>query len=188
VEVHCIGYKNQILLSFNDLQNWIEKFCDGNNTNDCGFDYGSNTKLDRLPDPTNALTGFRLSYPDGRQEMFNYVVDFATSNKWAFRTEEKNPAGQANRYSYALAGDVIQLNQVIDADGHATALHYYSGNTNLIREMVDPFGHTNRFGHDAGGRLTNIVDAAGLSSSVIYRNFHHILKGKSCFQPLFSRA
>ena len=48
-------------------------------------DYYTGTRLERLPNPTGALTGFRLLMPDGRREYYTNLVDFASGQKWAFR-------------------------------------------------------------------------------------------------------
>ena len=141
---------------------------DGNDTNDRLYDSSSATRLERLPNATSTLTGFRLTYPDGRQDYFTNLVDFATSNKWAFRTSEQDPQGHANLYRYTMAGDVVRLTSVVDADGHTNSINYYDASTSLIKEIVDPFNRTNRFRQNASGCLTNITDIGGLSVSVAY--------------------
>ena len=143
---------------------------DGNPYNDHVFDYGSNTRLERLPDATSTLAGFRLTYPNGREDYYTNLVDFSSGTKWAFRATEGDGHGHCNRYTYTNAGDVVRLTAVVDADGHATAVNYYNAATNLIKEIVDLFNRTNRFGHTPGGCLTNITDMGGLSVAVAYNS------------------
>ena len=132
-----------------------------------GFDRDSRTRLERL---SNAYInpGYRLKYPDGRQDYFTNLVTFANGQKLAFRTAQVDPQGHAILYQYSPAGDVLRLTSVTDADGRVTTVNYYDTTTNLIKEIVDPFGRTNRYQHTPSGSLTSIIDMAGLSSAVTY--------------------
>ena len=133
-------------------------------------DYLTNTRL--TGDTTN---GFTLSYPDGSSEVFGFVV---TSDSGAFRkaflTERATPQGQKLRFGYqpyAPSNPVIRLQSVTDADGHTNFVYYNATNsysTNLISQVVDPFGRSCWLAYDSLGRLTNITDAAGISSSFAY--------------------
>ena len=149
------GTRNYIFMSSSGLEDWR------------GFDYDSRTRAELLPYLPDG-PGYRITYPDGRQDYFTNVVVFADGKRLAFRTLEADPQGHALVYRYQRVGDVVQLISVIDADGHTNAVNYYDTTTNLIKEIVDPSGHTNRYQHASGGSLTNITDMAGLSSAVTY--------------------
>ena len=134
-------------------------------------DYQTNTRL--TGDTTN---GFTLLHPDGSREVFGFMVtNTAGVFLNAYLTERWDAQAQKMRLHYASytpgALPVIRLQNVVDGDGRTNLIFYTATNgfsTNLISQVVDPFGRTNSLAYDSSGRLTNITDVAGLSSSFIY--------------------
>ena len=149
----------------------VVHFPDGLQTTFFGtYEYLSDTQL---TGSTNA--GFTLTYPDGSQIVYGLVVTNGSGSfVAAFMSEELNAQGQKttfNYYAYTPADlPVIRLQNVVDGDGR-TNLIYYGTNiigTNLISQVVDPFGRTNSLAYDATGNLTNIIDVIGNASFLAY--------------------
>jgi RHS repeat-associated protein len=133
-------------------------------------DYLTNTRL--TGDTTN---GFTLAYPDGSQNVYGFVVtNDAGVFQDAFLTEQWNSQGQKTRFNYAgynPTNPVVRLQNIVDGDGRTNVVYYVTSNsfsTNLISQVVDPFGRTNTLQYDSYGELTNITDVAGNSSSFSY--------------------
>ncbi len=133
-------------------------------------DYVSNA---RLTGDTNS--GFVLEYPDGSEDVFGFMVtNSAGAFQRAFMTQRLNPSGQRtvlNYYGYDNAKPVIRLASIVDGDGQVTSIYYSTTNsysTNLISEVVDPFGRSAELSYDTNGHLTAISDAMGLPSSITY--------------------
>lgn len=135
------------------------------------IDYVTGTHL--TGDTTN---GFTLEYPNGSQDVYGFVVTSAGGRfQNAFLTERRNPQGQRtllHYYGYTPSSSpVIRLKEVVDGDGRTNRIYYVTSNgysTNLISQVVDPFGRTNTLAYDNTGHLTNITDVAGLSSALTY--------------------
>jgi YD repeat-containing protein len=125
----------------------------------------------------NTTNGFTVLYPDGRQDVYGFVV---TNHNGAFlgayMTARLNPQGQQTQltyYEYNAIYPIIKLQYVIDGDGRTTTNYYATNNafsTNLISQITDPFGRSVFLGYDSSGHLTNITDVGGISSSFLYDN------------------
>jgi RHS repeat-associated protein len=123
----------------------------------------------------NTTSGFTVSYPDGSQDVYGFVVTNSGGGFLnAFLTARLTPQAQKTQltyYNYNPANPVIQLQYVIDGDGHTNVIHYATNNaysTNLISQVTDPFGHSVSLAYDSLGHLTNITDVGGISSSFLY--------------------
>lgn len=133
-------------------------------------DYLTNTRL--TGDTTN---GFTLSYPDGGQDVYGFVV---TNNSGvfqeAFLTQHGNAQAQKTQliyFGYNPTNPVVRLRYVIDGDGRTNSISYVTNNlasTNLISKVTDPFLRTVSLAYNTNGCLTNITDVAGISSSFTY--------------------
>jgi YD repeat-containing protein len=136
------------------------------------------TNVDYLTDTHisgSTSTGYTLNYPDGRQDVYGFIVtNNAGAFQEAFLTQHKNAQSLAttfNYYAYTNTSPVIRLQNVVDADGKTSLVYYNSTNpysTNLISQVVDPFGRTVNLSYDSSGHLTNITDVATNSSSFAY--------------------
>ena len=134
-------------------------------------DYVTNTRL-----TGNTNSGFTLSYPDGSQNIYGLIVTNSNGAfQEAFLTGLRNAQGQQttlNYYSNAPSSSpVVCLQSVIDGDGRTNLIYYVAANsysTNLIGQVVDPFGRTNFLAYDSSGHLTNITDVAGNSTALYY--------------------
>jgi hypothetical protein len=132
------------------------------------IDYSSNSRMSG--DKTN---GFTLLYPDGSKDFYGFIVTNSSGKlRNAFLSERWNAIGQKIRLDYDsyIPGDdpVIRLKYVVDGDNKTNSIYYVATNDfspNLISHVVDPFGRTNFLKYDNQGRMTNIIDVAGLSSS-----------------------
>src|SRR5579859_332893 len=133
-------------------------------------DYLTNTRL--TGDTTN---GFTLTYPDGSQDVYGFVV---TNNSGVFQegflTQHGNAQAQKTQliyFSYNPTNPVVRLRYVIDGDGRTNSISYVTNNlasTNLISQVTDPFLRTVSLAYNTNGCLTNITDVAGISSSFTY--------------------
>lgn len=138
---------------------------------------GTNDFLTNARLSGNTTNGFTVSYPDGSQDVYGFVVtNGAGTFARAFLSERWNAQAQKTRFnyaSYAPTNIVIRLQHVIDGDGRTNLISYTTNNafsTNLISSVVDPFGRTTSLAYDSTGLLTNITDVAGLASSLAYNN------------------
>jgi len=127
----------------------------------------------RLSGNTNA--GFSVSYPDGSQDIYGFIVtNSAGVFLGAYLTQRLNPQSQGITLQYAAytnASPVVRLTQVVDGDGRTNFIYYSSTNvysTNLISKVVDAFGRTNSLFYDTNGHLSSLTDVQGLSSSFTY--------------------
>ncbi len=137
--------------------------------------YGTNDYLTYAQLSGNTNSGFTLSYPDGSQNVYGFMVTNSSGAfQDAFLSQRKNAQAQATLFNYsgyASSAPVIRLQSVVDGDGRTNLLYYVSTNafsTNLISQVVDAFGRTNSLAYDSTGHLTNIIDVAGLSASYTY--------------------
>jgi RHS repeat-associated protein len=155
---------------------------DANGTNVVLFPGGGqrpfNNDQDYVTDATitgNTTSGFTVSYPDGSKDVYGMIVTNSGGTFLkAFMTERWNAQSQKTTLyysSYTNTNPVIRLQSVVDGDGRTNLISYNSTNpysTNLISQVVDPFGRSASLTYDVNGRLTGITDAQGLSSSVAY--------------------
>jgi RHS repeat-associated protein len=132
-------------------------------------DYLTNTRL--TGDFTN---GFTLAYPDGSQDVYHFIITNNVLIPQAFLTEQRNAQGQKTTLKYypSPAGNpVVRLQYVIDGDGRTNFIYYATNNvfsTNLISQVVDPFGRVASLAYDTNGCLTNITDVATNFSAITY--------------------
>jgi RHS repeat-associated protein len=134
-------------------------------------DYQTNTRL--VGDTSN---GFTLYYPDGRQNLYRFIVTNSSGAfQKAFLSSELNAQSQETIFNYdgytPGAQPVIRLQSVVDGDGRTNTISYafasaYS--TNLISQVTDPFGRTTVLAYDSDGNLTNVTDTATNSSAFAY--------------------
>jgi len=118
------------------------------------------------------INGYTITYPDGRQDVYNFIVKNGSLFKAAFLSERRHPQGHGTRFVYdTVTNLVVRLRYVIDGDGLTNTISYVTSNaysTNLISQITDPFGRTNTLSYDNSGHLTNITDVVGISSSITY--------------------
>jgi YD repeat-containing protein len=125
---------------------------------------------------TNGQPVFVRTFPSGASDYYLFVpahVTLPDGHTPVFLTARTDPSGHTNLvFAYeetpVSGGYVLQLTSVTDADGRVTALSYTNSNLSLITGVADPFGRNAVLRYDGSGRLTNVTDAAGLSSSFGY--------------------
>jgi RHS repeat-associated protein len=124
-------------------------------------------------DTTN---GFTLSKSDGSQDVYGFIVTNSMGAfEEAFLSQRYNAQGQRltlNYFGYTSGtSPVIRLQSVVDGDGRTNVVYYNSTNaysTNLISQVMDPFGRTANLGYNSNGNLTNITDVATNSTAINY--------------------
>lgn len=130
------------------------------------LDQVSSTTLAKL---TQVSTTNVLQFPDGSERVFGLSTTIGGVTR-CFQTAQKDPQGNATRFEYTVGSGTVKLDRVIDVDNKATTLQYVrAGNySNVISQVTGPYGNVCSMSYDSSGRLTNIVDVAGLSSSMQY--------------------
>ena len=124
--------------------------------------------------------GFQLIHPDGSRDIYNFVLranPFLSAAE-AFLTKRIDAQGRATVLAYESAPrggslpNVIRPIKIVDPDNRTNTLRYAHSSSPLaalVTELEDPYGRKAQFHYDTTGRLTNIVDAAGISSSLSYQ-------------------
>ncbi len=133
-------------------------------------DYLTNTRL-----TGDTTSGFTLTYPDGSKIVYGFIATNSGGTFLkAFMTERWNANSQKTTFYYASynpATLTVRLLSVVDGDGRTNLVYYVNSNTygtNLISQVVDPFGRTNSLAYDSTGHLTTNIDVAGILSSFSY--------------------
>lgn len=123
----------------------------------------------------NTTNGFTLSYPDGSKDVYGLIITNGGGVFLkAYLTQHWNAQSQKttfNYYGYANSAPVIRLKNIVDGDGLTNTVYYATNNaysTNLISQVIDPFGRTASLGYNTNGDLTNITDVAGNSTAISY--------------------
>ena len=129
-------------------------------------EFYSDTRLQCSSDSSH--TNYIISYPSGAKDYYGYVIGYQMGSA-AFLTDQVDPQGHTNHFIYIQTNSATLLKYIIDADGRTNTL-FYTNNTlpASVTGVQDPFGHTAILTYDSNGTLTNITDAAGLSSSFKY--------------------
>mgnify|MGYP001564069749 CR=1 FL=1 len=141
--------------------------------------YINNTRVTVLTNSIANITGLRVSYPGGATEIYDFgLTDWNTNLYNAFLTSRTDRNGSFQRYIYdsdELTNSIVRLLYIVDPGGGTNAIAYATNSaysTNLISSITDPYGRTATFAYDdSTGQLTNIVDVAGLSSTIVYNYY-----------------
>ncbi len=139
-------------------------------------EYFSGTTLTLEADGSGVTTGYSVGYASGARDDYGFIPTAQIDmKKVALLTAKVDPFGHTNRFIYVETNSIVKLLCVIDADGRTNSLFYT--NTllpNYITSIQDPFSHTAYFIYNSdtnsvgSGKLTNIIDVVGLSSSFKY--------------------
>jgi len=116
-------------------------------------------------------TNYTLSYPNGAKDYYNTLYPSITINgkAVALLTDKVDPFGHTNRFIYQHSGSLVLLQYVVDADGRTNTLAYTNTTyPTRVTGVQDPYGRTTILKYSDTGKLTNVVDVAGLSSSFKY--------------------
>jgi len=134
-------------------------------------DYHSHTVFETIV-VGGTVTGFKEVYPNGSQVVYGLLVTVSTAylEKHAFLTAQIDPQGRTTRqYIYSTNNSTVLLTNVVDCDGNITTLRYAnSAFPAQVSEIDSPFSDAVQFKYDNAGRLTNLVDVVGISSSFRY--------------------
>lgn len=132
------------------------------------------TQADAIPGYTDTTYHFAsntLAYPNGSIATFNLIITNSTfpEEKIALLTSATDPQGHTMHYYYDTSAAIL-LTNLVDFDGKTN--HFVYGNVSFPTAVTQitniNYGLAVNFKYDAGGRLTNIVDVAGISSSFRY--------------------
>ena len=137
-------------------------------------EFNTNTRLLQQTNSGGTVTGYTLIYPSGAEDVYEWGW-----NGGYYLSQQADPQGNATTFVYTNDPSGLLLQYVIDGDGNTNTLTYtnvtdgyYGFSYNLITQITDPHGHGVSFNYDASdyefAMLTNLVDVAGLVSSVAY--------------------
>ncbi len=132
-------------------------------------DYFNDTRLSIQWDLNGNLTGFSLLYPDGSHLDYGYS-NAGFSASYFFLSAFTDPQGRQLSLGYGMVTTFLQLQTVQDPDSRVTTLYYdvpYPGAGALVTRVVGPYG-TVHLNYDDNWNLTNLVDAAGISTTFAY--------------------
>ena len=155
----------------------------------------SNSRMLVETNSSGIITGFRILHASGAVDV--YEQPYTNTDVPAyFLSRQYDPRNNATTYIYSTNNGTIFLQYVIDGDGKTNTLAYtnitfetspghYTTNSNYVSQITDPYGRTVKFTYPgANGSilagypsilytgLTNIVDVAGLSSSLTYADLY----------------
>ena len=121
-------------------------------------------------------TNLFIQSTSGAQEEFGWKFTGSDGIDRYFLTHKQDPDGSTTTFNWATNGSgVACLMSITDVDNKTTTLTYTNINgSTLLAQVSDPCGHTATLQYDQSTpvvmmpALTNITDAAGLSSSFGY--------------------
>ena len=127
----------------------------------------------------DSTNGFRLVYPDGSEDIYNLasqsvgcnsLINRHVSQSTAYLMKRIDPQGRVSFAGYAKtnAPTGLRLHYIVDFDGRTNVLTYLATNSMKITQVRDPYGRTADFLYDSAGRLTNSMDAGGISTGLRY--------------------
>ena len=131
-------------------------------------EFYSGSALQRLANGST-LTGFKLIHPGGAIDYYTCITNATPA--LAFLTQRVTAGNQTNTFVYTNNSGIFQLVRILDGDGRTNYVRYGDANFPAqITEVDDPFGGKATLKYDVsrGGRLTNITDVAGLTSTFGY--------------------
>ena len=118
---------------------------------------------------------FEIDYPSGARDIYGFTYFAPNGNCSALLTKHIDSRNRTNNFNYTTLFypfnsnvQYVQLSSMVDFNGRTNTLLYASTNPGVIKEIDDPYGNKATFAYDGGWYLTNIVNAAGLSSSFAY--------------------
>src|SRR6185295_9776639 len=110
----------------------------------------------------NLAQGYRVDYPDGSVDFYEYPVYKAEGRFLFLLTRKQAPTGLAltNHYEAVAVDDqtlYLRLASVTDAAGAVTTLQYTNGNSpELITGVTDPYGRQVVLEYSDAGELFQI--------------------------------
>jgi RHS repeat-associated protein len=141
------------------------------NSNISSINYRNNLWLEKQG-PTGGVTNMVLHYKDGSQTAYavsdpNAPILFTVAGLF-YVSSISDPSGQSTTFSYNTN---FYLTNVTAADGTTFALQYTNPSfPDTITGVSASYGASVSLAYDIGPALTNIVDAAGISSHFTYYN------------------
>jgi YD repeat-containing protein len=107
-----------------------------------------------------------LHFKDGSRLKYAQE-EYIASETFYQLSEVIDPAGHKLTLHYTDS----KVTSITDADGNSTTLEYDLEFYPWVTKVTTPDGREAQLMYDLGGMLTNIVDAAGISSSLSYDGF-----------------
>jgi RHS repeat-associated protein len=129
---------------------------------------GSSLKIET----TNAV--LRIETPIAQRRNYGNFLHYSDATLLYFLTNHTDQQGKSVQYTYTYFTNVdtsvvVRPTEMKDKDGKTCAISFTNtAFPNLITSVSDPYSRSAYFIYDSFGRLTNIIDIAGLHSSFQY--------------------
>jgi len=127
----------------------------------------------------DAVTGFRVFYPDGSMDRYGLIY-WRTNTTGGFYeceallTDHDDPLGNTTKLTYECYSNcgssqqhlrLYRLKQLTDYDGKAILFTYVSSISPRIEKVDSPYGQTATFGYTSG-QVSTITDAVQLTNTL----------------------
>lgn len=132
--------------------------------------YDDSGKLVAVQDANGNLTQF-INNPTNNMEVIIDRLGYTNTYVYDQRGNviaQTNQLGQVTTMAYDVNNNKTNEVMFLNGQPYATNSYLFDTNLNLVLVSTDPLGHTNAFGYDAYGNLTNSTDADGNSTANLY--------------------
>jgi RHS repeat-associated protein len=122
-------------------------------------------------DPMGRVSYYQ--YSDQGDELAYLHADGVSLDLWAYDPvfhhvqQHTDPMGRVTAYAYNDAGDPVLMAQLLNFTQVAYTVSAWSADGHLLA-VTDPDGATVRYGYDAAGRQTGLLDALGNRTTMTY--------------------
>jgi YD repeat-containing protein len=132
-------------------------------------EYKSHALASTTTDGSGGVASVGVRFPNASTNTYDYVFDHFDGTRDIYLSQQVNRYGRTNKFNYTNVNSKVHLVSVRDHDNRLTSFSYTNASfPDLVTVVTDPYGRTVALKYDSSGRLTNIVDAAGISSSFVY--------------------
>ncbi|MCZ7636841.1 MAG: cysteine peptidase family C39 domain-containing protein [Verrucomicrobia bacterium] len=134
------------------------------------YEYRTRSRLEYAYDGQGQVNAVRVLWPNGAVSTYGYRYVIWNGPERYFLTQQSDPAGRSTTYTYQLVSNRVHLASVTDRDGLSTSFLY--GNGSYPHQVTAITNTTLGLGmalaYNSAGRLTNLVDTAGIASGFTY--------------------
>ena len=134
------------------------------------YEYRTRSRLEYAYDGQGQVNAVRVLWPNGAVSTYGYRYVIWSGYERYFLTQQSDPAGRSTTNTYQLVSSRVHLTSVTDRDGLSTSFLY--GNGSYPHQVTAITNTTLGLGmalaYNSAGRLTNLVDAAGIASGFTY--------------------
>ena len=140
-------------------------------------DTGNNRYTKAKVESLGTKKGLQVTHPGGAVHHFTQGWTNAGIVRYLLTKTSYTESNHLSlAFAYQLMSGAMRLTEITDAAGGVTQISYTNAGTYsaLIAKISTPGGKTADFNYDSTAQLTNIMDAAGMSSGFAYTNSYQI--------------